>query len=109
MLKLKTDDVEEAVYMAMKERLESLKIAKKKSEKPDKETEKVKAEVLRIDDEIRKLMDKLANADSVLFDYINERVKTLHSKKISLEEKLQTKNRKHKQIDTKPLEKPMNR
>ncbi len=91
----------------MKERLESIKIAKKESEKPDKETENIEDEILRTDDEIKKLMDKLANADSVLFDYINERVKTLHTKKISLEEKLQTKSRKHKQIDTKPLEKPM--
>ncbi len=104
---LRPDDVEKAVYEAMKERLEHLKIAKKESEKPDKETENIKAEILRTDDEIKKLMDKLANADSVLFDYINERVKTLHSKKISLEEKLQTKSRKQKQIDTKPLEKPM--
>ena len=109
MLKLKPDDVEKAVFEAMKERLESIKIAKKESEKPDKETENIETEIIRIDDEIKKLMDKLANADSVLFDYINERVKTLHSKKISLEEKLQTKSRKHKQIDTKPLEKPMNR
>ena len=108
-LKLRPDDVEKAVFEAMKERLESIKIAKKESEKPDKETENIKAEILRTDDEIKKLMDKLANADNVLFDYINERVKTLHSKKISLEEKLQTKSRKHKQIDTKPLEKPMNR
>lgn len=108
-LKLRPDDVEKAVFEAMKERLESIKIAKKESEKPDKETENIKDEILRTDDEIKKLMDKLANADSVLFDYINERVKTLHSKKISLEEKLQTKSRKHKQIDTKPLEKPMNR
>ena len=109
MLKTNVNTVEKVVFKAMKERLESLKIAKKETEKPDKETENIKAEILRTDDEIKKLMDKLANADSVLFDYINERVKTLHSKKISLEEKLQTKSRKQKQIDTKPLEKPMSR
>ena len=73
------------------------------------ETENIKAEILRINEEIRKLMDKLADADTVLFDYINERVSSLHNKKTSLEEKIQTKNRKHKKIDTKPLEEPMNR
>lgn len=108
-LKLRPDDVEKAVFEAMKKRLENLKIAKNESKKPDKETEKIKTEILRIDDEIRKLMDKLANADSILFDYINERVKSLHNEKTSLEERLQKKSRKQKQIDTKPLEKPMSR
>lgn len=108
-LKLKPDDVEQAVYEAMKERLNTLNIAKKENGKPDMETETIKAEILRTNEEIRKLMDKLADADSVLFDYINERVSALHSKKISLEEKLQAKNRKHKKIDTKPLAEPMNR
>lgn len=108
-LKLKPDDVEQAVYTAMKKRLDILNIAKKENEKPNTETENIKTEILRINEEIRKLMDKLADADSVLFDYINERVTVLHDKKTSLEEKLQTKNRKHKKIDTKPLETPMSR
>ncbi len=108
-LKLKPDDVEQAVYEAMRERLETLNIAKKENEKPDMETENIKAEILHINEEIRKLMDKLADAGSTLFDYINERVNVLHEKKTSLEEKLQANNRKHKRIDAKPLEKPMNR
>jgi len=108
-LKLKPDDIEQAVYEAMKERLETLNIAKKENSKPDTETENTKAEILRINEEIRKLMDKLADADSVLFDYINERVSALHGRKTSLEEKLQAKDRKHKKIDIKPLEEPMNR
>ncbi len=108
-LKLKPDDVEQAVYKAMKERLDTFTIAKKDKTAPDRDTENIKAEIMRIDDEIKKLMDKLADADNVLFSYINDRVNRLHSKKTGLEGKLQAKNRKHKKIDTNPLEEPMSR
>ena len=52
-------------------------------------------------------MEKLADADTVLFDYIQNRINELHEQKSALERKLQTKARKRKAIDTKPLEKPM--
>lgn len=93
----------------MKERLESLVIAKAEQAKPDVESESIKAEIIRIDDEIRKLMDKLADANDVLFGYIQDRVNALHSKKSDWEEKLRTKVRKHKEIDTTPLANPMAR
>lgn len=99
-LKTRPDEVEQIVFSAMKERLESLVIAKAEQKKPDAETESIKTE-------IRKLMDKLADADDVLFGYIQDRVYTLHSKKSDLEEKLWTKSRKHKEIDTTPLADPM--
>ena len=54
-------------------------------------------------------MDKLADADSVLFGYIQDRVKSLHSKKSDLEERLRTMARKHVEIDTAPLADPMSR
>ena len=108
-LKTRPDQVEEIVFQAMKERLEALVIAKAEQQKPDAESEGIKAEIIRTDDEIRKLMDKLADADDVLFGYIQDRVKTLHSKKADLEEKLRSKARKHKEIDASPLADPMSR
>jgi DNA invertase Pin-like site-specific DNA recombinase len=108
-LKTKPDEVETVVFNAMKERLDNLVITRTERTKPDTETEIIKSEIIRLDDEIRKLMDKLANADSVLFDYIQDRVKTLHAKKSDFEEKLRTKARKHKEIDTAPLNDPMSR
>jgi len=108
-LKTRPDEVEQIVFNAMKERLENLVIAKAKQTKPDAEAESIKAEIIRIDDEIRKLLDKLADADNVLFGYIQSRVNALHSKKSDWEEKLRTKARKHKEIDTSPLTDPMAR
>lgn len=107
--KIKPDEVEAIVCQAMRERLEQLVIAKTDQKKPDAETETIKAEILRLEDEISKLLEKLANADDVLFGYIQERVKTLHSKKSAMEEKLAIKARKHKDIDTAPLTNPMSR
>lgn len=95
-LKTRPQGVEDAVFKAMKNRLEQLVIAKRESQKPDTETQNIKAEILRIDYEIRKLMDKLAEADSVLFDYIDQRIKELHSHKTDLNNKLISRARKHK-------------
>ena len=107
--KTKPDQVEQAVLSAMRERLNSLVIAKAEKAKPCNETLRTQAEIAQLDDEIRKLMDKLADADSVLFGYIQDRVKSLHSKKSDLEERLRTMARKHTEIDTAPLEDPMSR
>ena len=108
-LKIRPDEVERIVFAAMKDRLESLVIAKAEQQRPDSEAESIRAEIIRFDDEIRKLMDKLADADNVLFGYIQDRVNVLHSKKSELEEKLRAKVRKHKEIDTAPLADPMSR
>ena len=108
-LSTKPDEVEQIAFNAMKERLDSLVVAKTEKAKPDTETESIKAEIVRIDDEIRELMDKLAKADDVLFGYIQDRVKALHSKKSELDEKLRAKARKHKDIDTAPLADPLSR
>ena len=101
--------MEQVVFEAMKERLESLEIAKTAKSKPDTETENLKTEIIRVEDEIRKLMDKLAIAGDVLFNYIQDRVKELHANKSALDEKLRTKARKHKEIDTAPLIDPLSR
>ena len=108
-LQTRPDEIEEIVFEAMKKRLESLVIAKSEKVKPDSEVENIKVEMIRLDEEIRKLMDKLADADAVLFEYIQNRVKTLHAKKSEFEEKLRSKTRKHKEIDTAPLTNPMSR
>ncbi|MBQ8941694.1 MAG: resolvase, partial [Firmicutes bacterium] len=47
------------------------------------------------------------DADDVLFDYINKRVKELHNKKAKFEESLRNQARKHKKIDTSPLTDPL--
>ncbi len=106
-LKTTPDSVENAVFDAMKERIEQLEIAKKETAKPDSKTESIKADIIRLDEEIHKLMDKLADADDVLFDYINKRVKELHNKKAKFEESLRNQARKHKKIDTSPLTEPL--
>jgi DNA invertase Pin-like site-specific DNA recombinase len=108
-LSTRPDEVEQAVFEAMRARLESLVIAKTEKAKPDAEAENLKGEIIRIDDEIHKLMDKLADADATLFEYIQDRIKTLHAKKSDLDERLRTKTRKCREIDTAPLTDPMNR
>lgn len=106
-IKLKPRQVEDAVLKEMQKRIEQLKVAKREDSKPDTETESIKTEIIRIDSEIQKLMEKLADADSVLFDYIQKRVSALHKQKSELDKKMQTMCRKRKAIDTKPLEEPM--
>ena len=92
---------------AMFERMETLEIIKKQKEAPDSETESLKADIIRIGNEIHALMDRMAEANDVVFAYIQQRIKELHSKKSELENKLQTKVRKHKAIDMKPLAEPL--
>jgi hypothetical protein len=72
-IQLKPKQVEDAVLKELQKRIEQLKIAKREDSKPDSE--------------IRKLMEKLADADSVLFDYIQKRVSALHEQKSELDKK----------------------
>lgn len=108
-LQTRPDDVEALVFAAMKKRLEELTIAKTEKREPDAAAESIKTEIIHIDGEIRKLMDKIADADGVLFQYINDRINELHNKKSALELEFQSKARKHKEIDTAPLADPMSR
>ena len=108
-IQMSADQVEQAVYDAIAQRLESLTIAMTQKAKPDTETDSIKADILRIETEIRKLMAKLADADDVLFNYINERVKELHAQKSDFEKRLRSKARKKKAIDTAPLADPLSR
>ena len=87
--------------------MENLEIARKQKQAPDTETESLKADILRIDSEIHSLMDRMAEADDVVFAYIQQRINELHTHKSELERKLQTKARKHKAMDTKPLAEPL--
>jgi chromosome segregation ATPase len=101
--------VEQEVFAAMKKRIESLEIAKREQSKPDTEVERIKADINRTENEIRKLLVKLAEADEVLSGYIQDRVKLLHAQKSEAEERLRNKTRKRKVIDTAPLSDPMER
>ncbi len=106
-LKTKLADVEDDVYATMCEKIKSLEVAKREDEAPDAETETLKAEILKLDDDIQKLMDKLPDADEVLFAYIQKRVKDFHKAKSKLEGKLQLKARKQKAIVSSPLTEPL--
>lgn len=105
-LKTKISDVEELVYTVMKEHIEQFEISGSKTESRSDEAEKIKTDIIRIDTEVAKLMDKLADADPVLFEYIQNRINTLHNEKTALEQKLFTVERKVKKVDTKPLLEP---
>lgn len=104
---LKPEQVEEIVYQEMCKRIEQLVIAKHESTKADPETEALRTEIIKVEEDINKLMDRLVDADDVLFKYIQDKVSKLHAQKSELEKKMQTKARKRKAIDTKPLEEPM--
>jgi hypothetical protein len=93
----------------MRERLEQIEISKMEKAKPDTEAENIRAEIIRIDNEMRGLMDRVAQADDVLFNLINEKVKTLHATKSDLDEKLRARARKQKEVDTAPLLEPLSR
>ena len=101
-IQIKPKQVEDTVLKEMRKRIEQLHIEKHEASKLDAETESI-----RIDSEIQKLMEKLADADSVLFDYIQKHVTALHEQKSELDKKMQTMCRKRKAIDTKPLEETM--
>ena len=87
--------------------MEQIEIAHKQKEAPDTEAESIKADILKLDTEIRSLMDRMAEADDVVFSYIQQKIKELHLQKSELERRLQTKARKHRDIDTKPLQEPL--
>ena len=103
------DQLEQAIFDAMAKRIESLTIAMTRKAKPDNEAENIKVDIIRIENEIRKLMGKLADADNILFGYINGRVKELHAQKSDFEKRLRSKARKQKEIDTAPLSDPLSR
>jgi hypothetical protein len=106
-LVLRPNDVERIVYEAMKERICNIEISNKRREKPNKEIENLKLEVIQIDKEIKDLLDKLYKSNEVLFRYIQERIELLHKKKSDVELKLDDKVRKRKSVDIKPLVNPL--
>ena len=108
-IKLKVAEVEEAVYTAMKEHIAEFEIARKSESKPSTEEDKLRAEMLRIDNETAKLMEKLADADEILFGYIQDRITLIHKTKMECEKNLMLMERKIKKINTQPLIKPLNR
>ena len=73
------------------------------------EAEKIKAELLRIETDTKKQIDRLVDADDVLFGYIQNKISELHTKKNEYEKQLLLIERRVKKIDTKPLIEPLNR
>lgn len=58
----------------MKEHISEFEVAKNSSANKSSEAEKIKAELLRIDTDTKKLIDRLIDADDVLFGYIQEKI-----------------------------------
>ncbi len=108
-VKLRPDDIEKAVYEAMKEHIAEFEISRNSTSSRSAEAEKIRAELLRIDTDSKKLIDRLIDADDVLFGYIQDKISELHAKKNEYEKQLLTIERKVKKIDTKPILDPLNR
>lgn len=108
-LKIRPDDVESAVFEAMKEHISEFEVAKSSRESSSSEAEKIKAELLRIETDSKKLINRLIDADDVLFEYIQNKINELHTKKSEYEKQLLLIERRVKKIDTKPLKEPLNR
>ncbi len=106
---IRPDEVENAVFEAIRERLNALEIAKHENEKPNPEIETLQTEIISAEDEINKLVDKLADANKALTKRINERVSKLDEYIQELEQKLQSQMRKRKAVDTTPLDEPLSR
>lgn len=107
-LKIRPDDVETYVLEAMKSRLNSLVIAKHKSLDKDPKIEEINAQIISIDTEINGLVAQVANASPVLIKHIDSRVQELDKKRNELKSELQRLFRKRRDINTKPLEEPLN-
>ena len=108
-LKVRPDDAENVVLNAMREHIAEFEIAKNSRESRSSEAEKIKAELLRIETDTKKLIDRLVDADDVLFGYIQNKISELHAKKNEYEKQLLLIERRVKKIDTKPLIEPLNR
>ena len=105
--KLRPTKLEEIVLQEMREHIGMLQIVKKQKNAPDAESETMENEIIKIEGEIHSLMEKMAEADAVVFGYIQQRIKELHAKKTELERKMQTRARKLKAVESNPLEKPL--
>lgn len=108
-LTIRPTELESKVFEEMQKRVKQLEIIKKKSKKPNTETEKFKAEIFRIDEEINGLIDKLPKANDVLVEHINKRVTELTERKGELNRTLLARERKYNEVDTTPLAEPLAR
>ena len=108
-LKVRPDDAENVVLNAMREHIAEFEVAKNSRESRSSEAEKIKAELLRIETDTKKLINRLVDADDVLFGYIQSKISELHAKKNECEKQLLLIERRVKKIDTKPLIEPLNR
>ena len=106
---MRPDEVEALVFEKMQEHIKEFDIVKKDGGTSDSEAEGLKAEMLRIDTDMRKLIDRLVEADDVTFGYIQGRINELHTKKSELEDRLMMIERRVKKVDTAPLIDPLKR
>lgn len=77
-------EVEETVLNAIKERLKKFDVltdSTQKTNNSNTQIDKLNLKIEKCQTEIEKLIDKLADADDVLTDYIRTRIKELDTKK----------------------------
>ena len=82
---LNADFVEETVFEEMKKKLAEFQtISKQRQESFDLQTIKLKSQIEKIDQEIAGLLDKVAQANDSVMEYINSRVASLDTEKKEL-------------------------
>ena len=92
-------EFENFILEQMKEHLKPFNTLSETIHVENPKVNEINIKITKIQDEIEKLMDKLADADATLMNYISGRVKSLDSKKQKLQEELREleplKNTKH--------------
>jgi hypothetical protein len=107
---IKPDELEDMVFEEIKARLNELSIKKSSdNHKIDKIADKLRVKIAYAEQEIESYMEKLLEADEIMYGYISEKVGKLHKKKLELEEEFRAKVRKTQGVDSEQLEEPMAR
>lgn len=85
------DEIERAVEESLLEHIREFEFSRiEKRRITDRKSNELQIRITAIDDEISSLMEKLPNANSVLFDYINLRIKDLDKERTELVHKIES-------------------
>jgi hypothetical protein len=107
---IKPNELEDMVFEEIKAMLNELSIKKSSdNHKIDKVADKLRVKIAYAEHEIESYMEKLLEADEIMYGYISEKVGKLHKKKLELEEEFRAKVRKTQGVDSEQLEEPMAR
>lgn len=82
------DVIEEYIFNEIKKKLSMFtSLSSNTTEKNNPELQKIELELAHIDKEINDLLDKVSNANEILFEYINNRISLLDNKRKELAKK----------------------